>query len=254
LVEGGNNTYYDAVSGYANIVRGNTPQNVIYGVYNTISGLGSTGIYGNFNTVSGQYVTVVGRNNTISGNEVFMVGRNNTVTQNNSFVYGSAIGTTNYSLHGFGTVTPRKRMDINGDVIISDTIYNTSPATHSTNDGLAVWKNTSLGNALGKATIGSLLLSEPYNTITSTSSPQTLSSTISDNLINQGSTQFTFTLNLPGSPADGQVCTITYNNAISNLTIGGNGNTILGSPVTTAVIGSQRKFKFYTGVGWMKIY
>jgi hypothetical protein len=95
---------------------------------------------------------------------------------------------------------------------------------------------------------------EQYNNVTSTTSPVTLSSTIADNLINQGSTQATFTLNMPASPVDGQVCMITYNNAITTLTIDGNGNTIVGSAVTTAVAGSQRKFKFYTGIGWIKQY
>jgi hypothetical protein len=110
----------------------------------------------------------------------------------------------------------------------------------------------------GFATDGTLLdvpiNTELYNTITSTTSPQTLSSTRADNLINQGGTQATFTLNLPASPVDGQVCMITYNNAITTLTIDGNGNTIVGSAVTTAVAGSQRKFKFYTGIGWIKQY
>lgn len=93
---------------------------------------------------------------------------------------------------------------------------------------------------------------ESYNTVTSTSSPQTLSSTKIDNLINQGSTQATFTLNLPGSPVDGQVCKITFNNAISSLTIDGNGNSIIGTTVTTAVAGTQRVFKFYAGIGWIR--
>lgn len=96
---------------------------------------------------------------------------------------------------------------------------------------------------------------ESYYEITSTSSPQTLSSTYSDNLINQGGTQATFTLEMPPSPVDGQVVTITYNNAISTLTIDGNGTTIVGSAVVTAVAGSQRKFKYYAAASaWIKIY
>lgn len=95
---------------------------------------------------------------------------------------------------------------------------------------------------------------EQYFTVTSTSSPQTLSNTISDNLINQGGTQATFTLTFPASPVDGQVLKITYNNAITTLTLDGNGNTIVGSAVTTGVAGSQRAFKFYTGIGWIKLY
>ena len=95
---------------------------------------------------------------------------------------------------------------------------------------------------------------ERYYTITSTSSPQTLSNNFSDNLINQGGTQATFTLKFPASPVDGQVLKITYNNAITTLTLDGNGNTIVGSAVTTGVAGSQRAFKFYTGIGWIKLY
>jgi len=95
---------------------------------------------------------------------------------------------------------------------------------------------------------------EAYNEITSTSSPQTLSSNYSDNLINQGGTQASFTFEMPPSPEDGQICTLTYNNAISVLTLDGNGETSIGTAVTTAVAGSQRKFKFYSGIGWIKIY
>lgn len=96
---------------------------------------------------------------------------------------------------------------------------------------------------------------EGYYEINSTSSPQNLSNTYSDNFINQGGTQATFTLVFPASPEDGQVLTLTYNNAISSLTLDGNGNTIVGTTVTTAVAGSQRKFKFYAGAGvWIRIY
>jgi len=102
--------------------------------------------------------------------------------------------------------------------------------------------------------IDTLAKSEKYYTLTSTSSPQTLSNDFSDNLINQGGTQATFTLNFPASPVDGQILTITYNNNITDLTLDGNGNTIVGSAVITGVPGSQRKFKFYTGIGWIKIY
>lgn len=88
---------------------------------------------------------------------------------------------------------------------------------------------------------------EGYYEINSTSSPQNLSNTYSDNYINQGGTQATFTLVFPASPEDGQILKITYNNAISSLTLDGNGNTIVGTTVTTAVAGTQRIFKFYAG-------
>jgi hypothetical protein len=93
---------------------------------------------------------------------------------------------------------------------------------------------------------------EPYNTITSTSSPQTLSSTTSDNLINQGSTQATFTFNLPASPVDGQVAKLTFVNAVTTLTIDGNGTSTVGTLPTSAMTGTQIIFKNYTGVGWVR--
>jgi len=101
------------------------------------------------------------------------------------------------------------------------------------------------------------ILAESYNRITSTSSPQTFSSTISDNIVDQGGTQASFTFDFPASPVDGQVLTVTWNNAISVVTLNGNGNTIVGTAVTTAVAGSQRKFKYCgtcTTPAWIKIY
>lgn len=122
----------------------------------------------------------------------------------------------------------------------------------STNTSLYV-KESGTGNTGWKA-VGQTL-TEQYNEVTSTTSPVTLSSTIADNLINQGGTQATFTLNLPASPVDGQVCTITYVNNITTLTIDGNGTTVIGSAVTTGVPGSQRKYKYYAAASaWVKIY
>lgn len=149
LVEGGDNVYYDAVSGYGNVVRGQNPKNIVYGVFNTVIG-SDNGAYGYGNVINASNVTIFGRDNSVSGSNSNINGRGNSVTQSNAFIYGNLIGSTNLSLHGFGTVTPRKRMDINGDVIVGDTLYNTFPATHATNDGMAVWKSTALGYALGK--------------------------------------------------------------------------------------------------------
>lgn len=531
LVEGGNNVYYDAVSGYGNIVRGNSPKNIITGVYNTVTGLGDVGVYGYGNTVSAQYVTIVGRENTVTANNTFIVGRNNTVNTPNAFVYGNSIGSTNATLHGFGTVAPTARMHIKsvtgaatlfvdggyaqidakvkigsdssfvhnpttdttyikgstriqagnltvektsgtpylnilaaagsgnqeagiylrsrgsfapiiefdaasstssgrslgfynyntasggrqvfiigaglgqfgarsiGQFVVYDTLNTTQRfsfnsngtsifssygagtkesadlsktqsnyiagfatdgtvldyslsnlpngiytgsgtlASHTTRalipangnlfftqkynanadsaflqflnfgdgerslyfgltdtsstgyvrgnlytDGAGamnwaletsdVYGATSIGAVEGNVAISSgsgnvslsvadgqeVVLSgivrakqEGYYEINSTSSPQNLSNTYSDNFINQGSTQATFTLVFPASPADGQILKITYNNNISSLTLDGNGNTIVGTTVTTAVEGSQRVFKFYAGEGvWIR--
>lgn len=96
---------------------------------------------------------------------------------------------------------------------------------------------------------------EAYYEITSTSSPQTFSSDISDNYVNQGSTQASFTFLFPATPADGQILMITWGNAISVVTLDGNGNTITGTAVTTAVAGTRRMFKYYDSSGeWVKIY
>lgn len=99
-------------------------------------------------------------------------------------------------------------------------------------------------------TVRLLQKSETYNTITSTSSPQVLED--GDNLLNQGGTQATFTFNLPASPIDGELCLLTFNNAVTVLTISGNGNSVVGSLPTTAAIASHFEFKFYTGIGWIR--
>jgi len=96
---------------------------------------------------------------------------------------------------------------------------------------------------------------EAYYEINSTSSPQTFSNTYSDNYVNQGSTQASFTFLFPASPEDGQILMITWGNAISAVTLDGNGNTITGTAVTTAVSGTRRMFKFYASSNkWEKIF
>jgi len=118
-------------------------------------------------------------------------------------------------------------------------------------DGLNLSSNVSTPSLQN---LGSPIL-ETYYEITSTSSPQTLSNTYSDNLINQGGTQASFTFLFPASPADGQILSITWGNAISTLTLDGNGETITGSAVTTAVAGTRRQFKYYASAAtWIKIY
>lgn len=96
---------------------------------------------------------------------------------------------------------------------------------------------------------------EAYYEINSTSSPQTFSNTYSDNYVNQGSTQASFTFLFPASPEDGQILMITWGNAISAVTLDGNGNTITGTAVTTATAGTRRMFKFYGSSNeWVKIF
>lgn len=263
LIEGGNNVYYDAVAGYGNVLRGDKPKNIVYGVYNTMNG-NDNNLFGYLNSMAA------------AGSGIF--GQGLTVTTSNVYAYGS--GTPGITRHGFGTVTPVARIHakslsglptilVDGGEMqanaygvqakeaadLSKTFGNlTAFSTDGTFIDLGIGTGLTISGGVLTAPVPTQILHEQYNTVTSTSSPVTLSNTQSDNLINQGSTQASFTLLFPATPSDGQILTITYNNAITTLTLDGNGNTIVGSAVTTAVPGSQRKFKFYAGIGWIKIY
>lgn len=93
-----------------------------------------------------------------------------------------------------------------------------------------------------------------YVYVSSTTSPIELSEGISDNFIDQGSTQSTFTFILPLYPIDGQIVTLTFNNAVTTLTINGNGRTILGTTPTSASVGSRYSFKYYKKINsWFRI-
>lgn len=84
------------------------------------------------------------------------IGNYAAIGQNQSITIGAINGVNGATYDakiGLGTVTPRRKMELVGDMIVSDTIFNTSPATHSTQDGLVVWKSTAQGYALGKSTI-----------------------------------------------------------------------------------------------------
>ena len=89
--------------------------------------------------------------------------------------------------------------------------------------------------------------------VSSPSSPQTLTANV-DNLINQGSTQSSFTLKLPASAYDGDEVSITFNNAVTTLTIDGNGNTLSGTAASTAAVGTRLRYKYFgTASKWIRI-
>ena len=96
---------------------------------------------------------------------------------------------------------------------------------------------------------------ENYSTITSTTSPVNLNGVPPDYLIAQGSTQATFTFSLPASPVNGEVCKLTFANAVTTLTITAQGGiTMLGTAPTTAVIGTQLEYKYYhTITSWIRV-
>jgi len=130
---------------------------------------------------------------------------------------------------------------VNGDLNLSSSAGNISLST----------------NVANEVRVTGLIRSkqEAYYEITSTSSPQTFSNDYPDNFVNQGGTQPSFTFDFPASPEDGQILMITWGNAISVVTLNGNGNTITGTAVTTAVAGTRRMFKFYASLNtWIKIY
>lgn len=83
----------------------------------------------------------------------------------------------------------------------------------------------------------------------------TASSTITDNLYKNGSTQATLTFNLPASPTDGQICKVSFNDIITALTVSGNGESINGTLPTSAAVGSSYEFKFYQAIpAWIRKY
>lgn len=149
-------------------------------------------------------------------------------------------------------------------IIAPDSTFKFDPSTNllqlskygTTATTAATLAKTESGYVASFATDGTMLSraanTERYNTITSTTSPQTLASTIADNLINQGGTQGTFTFRLPASPVDGQISKATFANTVTVLTIDGNGTAVTGTLPTTVALGTQIIFKNYTGVGWVR--
>lgn len=81
----------------------------------------------------------------------------------------------------------------------------------------------------------------------------TLKDGIQDNLINPAGTLATLTVKLPATPDDGQILLLTFTKAITTLTVDGNGSTLVGTAPTSAAIGNRFTYKFYTGIGWIRI-
>lgn len=93
---------------------------------------------------------------------------------------------------------------------------------------------------------------EDHNDITGTGTV-TGSTSITDNLYKNGSTQATLTFNLPATPTDGQICTVCFDDVITALTIDGNGTTLSGTLPTTAAVGDCFAFKYYLSItAWIR--
>lgn len=81
----------------------------------------------------------------------------------------------------------------------------------------------------------------------------TLTTKVGDNLIAPAGTLATLTVKLPASPVDGEIVTITFTKIITALTMDGNGNTLVGTAITAAAVGTRIEYKFYTGIGWVRV-
>ncbi len=97
-------------------------------------------------------------------------------------------------------------------------------------------------------------LNGQYNTfVPLTGTTITLLPYIQDNLINPAGTLAALTVKLPVNPDNGQVILLTFTKAITTLTIDGNGSTLVGTAPTSAAIGTRLMYKFYTGVGFIRL-
>lgn len=96
---------------------------------------------------------------------------------------------------------------------------------------------------------------EGYSLFTSTTSPIELSEGFSDNLIFQSGTINPFTFKLPPNPYDGQEASLTFNSVAQNITIDGNGRTIVGGSIAGPTsIGTRLTFKYYSAISsWLRI-
>jgi hypothetical protein len=275
FIEGGGNSYWNVVVGHNAKGLTNQPKKTAIGAFSEAQGADATavGYASNAKTNS----IALGSSAKAIGNQSIVIGAYSSTSVDSTGLFGYNLSTSSgltikkrqfyYGIGGGNTLGTQAHHLFFGKFSVGrDSAFNYDPTPDvlrmsfygQGNKEASDLSKTQSTYLAGFATDGTVIdvpiNTELYNTITSTTSPQTLSSTRADNLINQGGTQATFTLNMPASPVNGQVCMITYNNAITTLTIDGNGNTIVGSAVTTAVAGSQRKFKFYSGIGWIKQY
>lgn len=74
-----------------------------------------------------------------------------------------------------------------------------------------------------------------------------------DNFIDGSGTLAALTIKLPVTPFDGQRVLLTFRQAVTTLTIDGNGTTLLGTAPTSASVGTRLMYKFYKGDGWLRL-
>lgn len=173
-------------------------------------------------------------------------------------VYENGVSLRHYtsSATNFGSVFARDSLvEIKADGAVRDNNIFVRPDSTSVTDRISYASDLSSTFTANTLVTKKYVDRPPTNRITSTSSPQTLSNAINSNLIDQAGTQASFTFNLPATPEPDQIAEITFTNAVTTLTISGNGTTIIGATPTTAVAGSYFKWKYFeAAAAWVKQY
>lgn len=83
-----------------------------------------------------------------------------------------------------------------------------------------------------------------YTLVTDTTTTQ-LTNAHAETVINFSATQVTHTLTLPATPVDGQVCIITFNSAVTTLTVSAGASTLRGTAATAGAVGTQLVYRYY---------
>jgi hypothetical protein len=230
--------YGDAQSGFNNLASGS----------NSFAFGTSDFNYGNTQATN-SYAFAFGHGANAAGFHSFAFGLGGEALGEFSFAFGSGCIASGEYCFAFGNGA--QTSDI-GSVVWTDSnpaafpSINTAPNQwcntfaggyywYLTNAPLLAAKIDSLGNftnALGIADISKIILTP------TTGSTITLATTHFRTILNPTGSLLALTINMPATPVDGQVQRITTTQAITTLTVSGNGNSIIGAP-TSLIIGQS---------------
>lgn len=218
----------------------------------------------NANNTSFSSVFLMGFNNTFNNpvSDAFICGDSNTINNAASplFIFGSA-----NTINATGGIIFASNGTLNnaGSAVFADS--RSSPAADSTTDQF----NSTFGNGFNfysrdtggtgsptlalsidqvgniKNSLGECDLSKTIATPASGGTVN-LATTNRRTLINPAGTLATLTVNMPSTPANGQLQSFSFTHIITALTVSGNGNTILAAP-TSAAVGNSFTFIFDLG-------
>ena len=185
------------------------------GNFATASGTGSYAI-GNNASAYGAYSYAFGSGSTADPDYAWAVGLNVSVYNSGSYVWGDNTGTPNTSSgvnQWVQTFAGGYYWYLNGTPTLAAKIDTLGNFT----------------NALGTADISKTILTP------STGDTITLVTTNTRTILNPAGTIAALTINMPASPVDGQIQMVASTQIVTTLTVSGNGNSIIGNPVTLAV-------------------